>query len=276
MKKFLYSFVLASSLINLSVTSSGVAQSNLLVTPTRIEFSGSKRFEVLSVTNTGLDTATYRMSFIHYHMRVDGFLDKISTPDSGQYFADSLLRFYPRQVTLAPGMSQTIRMQLNKPDDLLSGEYRSHLVFRNISSRKANDDSSDSTEGFQVALKAICSVAIPVIIYHNVSEPLLAITDASLKQKDTSTELTFKILREGAASAYGDIALLYRLPNGDKTLLNLIKGVGIYSPNTYRTCSIKVDKIPSGTTDFIVEYRKHGKAAILADRKLPVSLAVSH
>ncbi|MDQ6609880.1 MAG: hypothetical protein M3Y85_08675, partial [Bacteroidota bacterium] len=60
------------------------AQGNLLVTPKRVVFEGSKRSEELNLANTGKDSATYDISFIQIRMKEDGSMENITTPDSTQ------------------------------------------------------------------------------------------------------------------------------------------------------------------------------------------------
>ena len=88
------------------------AQGNLLVTPRRVVFDGSRRVMELNLANTGQDTARYNISFVQYRMTEDGDFEEITEPDPGQFFADRHLRFFPRTILLGPSESQTVRMQV--------------------------------------------------------------------------------------------------------------------------------------------------------------------
>ena len=105
---------------------------DLLVAPTRVVFEARRRSAEVTLVNIGTDTATYRISFVHQRMKPDGSLEAVDTPGPGEAFADDLVRFSPRQVTLEPRVAQTVRMQLRIPAGLTAGEYRSHLLFRAI------------------------------------------------------------------------------------------------------------------------------------------------
>jgi P pilus assembly chaperone PapD len=109
---------------------SSLAQGDLLITPSRVVFEGSKQKEEVNLVNTGKDTATYSISFVQYNMKEDGSFVLIEKPDSGQMFAEPFLRIFPRQVTLAPGEPQVIIVQFRRKPDMADGEYRSHLYFR--------------------------------------------------------------------------------------------------------------------------------------------------
>src|ERR1700712_1915520 len=108
------------------------AQGNLLLMPRRIVFEGTKKYEEINLANTGKDTARYVISLMHVRMKEDGSFEEITEPGAGENFADKYIRFFPHSVTLGPGESQAVKIQLNRSSELTSGEYRSHLYFRAI------------------------------------------------------------------------------------------------------------------------------------------------
>ncbi len=108
------------------------AQGNLLVTPRRIVFDGSGRIRELNLANIGQDTARFLISLMEIRMKEDGSFEQITVPDSGQQFASSHLRLYPRSVSIPPGESQMVKVQLTKTDELTAGEYRSHVYVRAV------------------------------------------------------------------------------------------------------------------------------------------------
>src|SRR5512133_2226295 len=123
-------FLLGLMLVMLFTTREVRAQGNLLITPRRVVFEGQKKTQELNLANTGSDTAKYNVSIVQYRMKEDGSFEEITVPDPGQNFADKNIRFFPRTVTLAPNEAQVVKMQLTKSDQLLPGEYRSHVYFR--------------------------------------------------------------------------------------------------------------------------------------------------
>ena len=86
------------------------AQGDLLIFPKRVVFEGKKNVEQLTLANTGKDTATYNISFLEYRMTEEGQFEALIEPDSGQNFATSYLRVFPRKVVLAPNESQTVKV----------------------------------------------------------------------------------------------------------------------------------------------------------------------
>ena len=97
--KIIMVFLLGNSLM-------ASAQGDLLITPVRVVFEGAKQMEELSVSNISKDTARYNISFVQYRMTQTGAFQQIEKPDSGQMFADKMLRIFPRVVTLAPNETQ--------------------------------------------------------------------------------------------------------------------------------------------------------------------------
>lgn len=90
----------------------------------------------INLSNTGKDTATYRLSYNQIQMDDDGNFNTIEEPEKNQNFASLYLRYYPLTITLAPNESQIVKIQLIKTGELKDGEYRSHLYFRAVPKTK--------------------------------------------------------------------------------------------------------------------------------------------
>src|SRR5680860_1227364 len=119
-------------------TSPLFAQGDLLIFPKRIVFEGTQeRVQTVHLTNAGKDTATYKISYIQARMTDEGKFENITQPDPGQNFATPFLRFFPKTVSIAPGKSQLVKIQLIKISQLKPGEYRSYLYFRAVPKIKA-------------------------------------------------------------------------------------------------------------------------------------------
>ena len=146
---------------------------DLAVNPTLVVFQGRTRVQNIHVINTGKEKGVYRLSLQHLQMTEKGELEEV---DRFPTSAAMMLRFSPRQIELAPQESQTIRIQVRKPENLLPGEYRIHLLFRAVPAALpvAEPDASEPpvTEGkYQVQLTAIPGVSIPVEIHHGDLKP---------------------------------------------------------------------------------------------------------
>ncbi len=93
-------FLLALSLFSLLNFSEATAHGNLLITPRRVVFDGTRRVMELNLANTGQDTSKYNVSIVQYRMTDDGAFEEITEPDPGQNFADKYIRFFQEQSLL--------------------------------------------------------------------------------------------------------------------------------------------------------------------------------
>jgi P pilus assembly chaperone PapD len=216
---------------------------DLLVTPTRIVFEGRLRSAEITLVNTGSSTATYRISFVNLRMNEVGGMTEIaaSGAEPGERFADSLIRYSPRQVTLEPKMAQTVRMQLRMPADLEPGEYRSHLLFRAVPSNEASPNTTAAGMNFSVQLTAIYGVSIPVIVRHGETSVTATLSDLELVRPtsaDSTTALRFWIHRTGNQSIYGNLTATLVPAAGKPSIVGIANGVAVYTPNSSRNAAI--------------------------------------
>lgn len=221
-----------------------LAQGNLLVTPRRVVFDGSRRVMELNLANTGQDTARYNISFIQYRMTTEGTFEEITEPDPGQFFADKHLRFFPRSVTLAPNEAQTVRMQVVGRENLAPGEYRSHVYFRAVPNEVAlgEEDPNRDTTSVSVRLIPIFGITIPVIIRVGDSATEVYLSDLALEKGDNEAlYLKMSFNRSGNMSVYGDLNVTHVAPNGTETRVGVVNGIAVYTPNTIRNFRIALD-----------------------------------
>jgi len=219
------------------------AQGDLLVTPTRVVFEGNKQKEELNLLNMGQDTATYTISFVQRNMKEDGSFVTIEKPDSGQLFADSYLRIFPRQVTLAPRDPQIILLQFRRKADMAAGEYRSHLYFRSEQNYKplGMDKTGKNTTLLNVQLIPVFGVSIPVIIRAGPVHVSVMLSNLELiSPQDNQQTLKLTINRSGNISLYGDITVLYIPKQGKSFTVATVAGIGVYTSITKRNVSIKL------------------------------------
>ncbi len=188
-------------------------------------------------------------------MAEDGGFKDIDEPAPGEQFADRLIRYAPRQVVLAPGDSQAVRLLVRKPRGLEPGEYRSHLLLRAIPSqnigKSVEEPSSDDT-GISVVLIPIYGVTIPVIVRHGDLTAKVSLTDLALVTAGGQGEgdrLSFRINRDGNRSVLGDLTVTY-FPNGgkaDELVVARVTRLAVYTPNASRTVIMPL-RFPDGVT----------------------------
>jgi len=227
------------------------AQGNLLVTPRRVVFDGSRRSIDMNLANTGQDTATYAISIVQIRMTEDGGFETITEPDPGQRFADKYIRFFPRSVTLAPNEAQVVKVQVTRRDQLEEGEYRSHFYFRAVPTARplGEEEPEQQSNTISVRLTPVFGITIPVII--RVGEPTAKVTITNVKlelDEDTEPKLEITFNRSGNMSVYGDLKVDHVSGSGTVTRVAIANGIAIYTPNSVR--KFKINLADSGEIDY--------------------------
>jgi P pilus assembly chaperone PapD len=236
------------------------AQGNLIIMPRRVVFDDAgKKTQELNIANSGTDSAKYLISVIQYRMLESGNFELITTPDSGQYFADKNFRYFPRSVELAPNEAQTIKVQVINTNAMKPGEYRSHLYFRAVPKETplAEKTAAKFAKTMTVHLVPTFGIAIPVIIRIGAEPAQVSIIKSELninQQGQQALNMTFK--RTGSSSAYGDIKINHISEQGKITQVALAKGFAIYTPIHTRHFTLVLDKTPG------VDFHK-GKIQVL-------------
>ncbi len=283
MKSKLFSVFLLMALM----FSSGVsAFGDLTVVPSRAVFEGRERSQTISLVNRGTTTTTFRIEFTEMAMDEFGGVKEITEFEPGQFPASSLIRYSPRQVTIAPGESQTVRLLLRKPADLKAGEYRSHLLMYGIPENSVDSETIQVQETIKdgevgIQLNAIFRVAIPVIVRNGDLSSNFELSNVSLSglenNSDTPPNLEFSLARTGERSVYADIDIIYKSrANPEQSfLIGKMKDYVVYVPNKVRITQLPLE-IPEnmeeldGTIEIQFYKAVDGKKEILASKLLDV------
>jgi hypothetical protein len=217
-------------------------QGDLLITPNRIVFKERQIKQVISLINVGSETTTFTVSFVQRRMNENGSFTVITKPDLGQMFADSLLRIYPRQVTLLPGEGQVVMLQRKRNTTLQAGEYRSHLYFRSQQKYKAleQEDLTNNSNSLSVILTPVFGMSIPIIIRSGEVGATAKISDLKIA-KLKGSPLTFTIHREGNISMYGDLTVEYIPVKGKPYVIGKQRGIAVYTNINKRYISMMLD-----------------------------------
>ena len=223
---------------------------DLLVAPTRVVLEGRQRTAEITLVNTGATAATYRIAFVDLRMNEMGGTAEIdpASAQPGEQFAAALVRYSPRQVTLEPGVAQTVRLQLRLPAELAPGEYRSHLRFRAVPAAEDAAASAPATGEFSVSLKAVYGISIPVIVRHGetaATATLSALELVPAGAADAPPTLRLQIHRSGNRSVYGNLTATFVPASGKPTVVGIANGVAVYTPNTMRAAGLTL-RVPPG------------------------------
>ena len=223
------------------------AQGDLMITPRRVVFDGSKRSMDMNLANTGQDTAIYAISLVQIRMTEDGGFETITEPDPDQRFADRFIRYFPRSVTLGPNETQVVKIQLIRSNELTPGEYRSHFYFRAVPKIKplGEEGAPVDSSTISVRLTPVFGITIPVIVRNGETSVKVTLSDLSLELvNDTIPRVSMVFNRTGNISVYGDIAVDYISTQGKIIRVGIANGVAVYTPNIKRRFLFNLNKVP--------------------------------
>lgn len=225
------------------------AQAELMLHPTRIVFDKNLRAAQIELINTSAKPASYRISLVNRRMTEAGLFEAADTPLEGERFAEPMLRYSPRQVTLQPGTAQTVRVMLRKPADLAEGEYRSHLQFDKLPEveGEASIESRGAT-GSQigVVMNALVGASVPVIVRHGNLDAEVKLGGLALQKEGARQQmLALQFERTGGSSVYGDLDVRFTPRGGKPVNLAQVGGIAVYTPNRLRRALVPL-QVPAG------------------------------
>lgn len=229
------------------------ARADLMLYPTRVVIEGRQRGAQLQIINQGEKPETYRIKLVNRRMTDTGEIVVADKPEANEQFAAEMLVYTPRQVTLQPGVSQTVRIAVRKPAGLADGEYRSHLQFDRVADATAASDlekiAQPENGKHAIVLQTLIGASIPVIIRHG--ETSATVTLESLKllpaKGDASPMLSFVFNRQGNRSVYGDVVATYAAPGKTPVEIANVGGIALYVPNTMRKAQLPL-RLPTGVS----------------------------
>lgn len=247
---------------------------DLMVAPTRVILEGRVRSAEVTVVNRGAGKATFRASLVEMDMEEDGRL-KERPKRPHEICASDLVRFAPRQMELAPGASQVVRIQARKPAGLPAGEYRSHMVFQSLPSVDAMLSPDQGPDAFSVSLKPIFGVSIPLIVRHQGTDVDVLLSDLKVDaQPDPSggasvPVLALRLNRKGNQTAYGDLSIYFLPEGGGEMLVGEARGVAVYQNVASRLVKVALREWPprdrkKGRLRVSYRYQEFQKPAVIA------------
>ena len=255
------------------------ALAELMLFPTRIVLEKNQRAAQVELINQGRAPETYRISIVNRRMTRTGEIVAAEAPEPGEQFADQMLRYSPRQVTIAPGSSQTVRMLLRKPENLAPGEYRSHLQFDRVADVAVGNtvEHPEGADGARigVVITALVGASIPVIVRQGDTKATVSVTELKLDPAaaDAPPALSFELRRDGTRSVYGDLGVTWTRRGGAPVEVGRAAGVAVYVPNPTRLVRMPL-QLPAGTSlsggTLRLTYRERADAggAVLAESRL--------
>jgi hypothetical protein len=232
--------------------------------------------EVLLV-NGGGERCTYRVSLVNMAMGEDGTVREVPK-QPGEITAENLVRYSPKQVTLEPNGTQTVRIQVRLPGGLPPGEYRSHLMFRAVpppAPPVAQTPQADAeAQGFSVVLRPIYGLTIPLIIRHGATQVSTTLSDLRLEPQtgpDAPAVLRLRVNRKGNRSVYGDLEVTWSPRAGLSKVVGNHNGIAIYDKLPHRDMALGLPHLPAknrGPGSLKIRYLDHESKLLLAEATL--------
>jgi len=250
--------------------------SGVMVTPTRLVFSSRQRMGEVTLLNPGAVPGTFRISLVRMEMDENGACRQLPLePVPGQVAVQDMIRFSPKLVTLKAKESQVVRIQLRRPADLPAGEYRLHMVFREVPPLEPEAEAGIATQAptsLKVRLAAVFGVAIPLIIRQG--ETSVTATLANLALDADAWHLRFRVERQGNQSLHGNFTVRFKPDRGPVEQVAEANGMSVFTPLPFRNVilPLKPRTGPWGKGRFTVTYAAPADqgGALLAEASLDV------
>jgi hypothetical protein len=221
------------------------------LTPRRVVFGprdrGVKEITVFNRTN---GTATYTILLTDQVMTPDGAIVPVDRAPVGEKArlksALPYLRYSPRQMTLGPQESQTVRIQARPPVGGVATEYRTHFSVTATPPPDTGVDISAAASGaqsdqLQVRITPVYGIMIPVIVRSGDLSEQTSLSNVHLVKSEGRRAIGFTISRSGGRSVYGGIDI-YLEGSGAAKKIGGIRGLGVYTEIDQRQVVIPIDQ----------------------------------
>ena len=246
---------------------------DLLISPTRVFLDDKARTFVVNLINTGKQTRSYRVEWKQMAALQQGGYRDLTEKEKNQYSSlERFVRISPKQVTLAPGGRQTVKLLVRKPGGLSSGEYRSHLSFIALPSDQIN---SKHNAGSSIKLNVLMSYTMPVI--YRVGSVVVnpKITDISLVHKKETgiTNIKVDLYHTDLFSTHGRLIAYWTPENGQTRQVGLLNGYNFYPEIKNATSQFpwKDFRLEPGTLEVRYEGQAEFRGLLLAQKTLTIT-----
>ena len=241
----------------------------------RVVFDENKRSEILTIINTTAEPQTYRLGWRRYRMSGGKGLSVIKEgeDDSDILWADDMIRFAPRRVTIPPGSSQQIRLLLRRPANIQQAEYRSHLWIVSESKPAKFDAEPGNKKAMRLAVQP--AISLPIFVRHGDLNVETSISNAQLKRTDKGLNTTFTLNRTGNRSIYGDFDFTCT-NQSEELILHQVRGIAVYTETNMRNLDFDIplsENTAANCSSIKITYRADPNDADFAGKTLAEATA---
>ncbi|KZX00450.1 hypothetical protein JL49_11165 [Pseudoalteromonas luteoviolacea] len=185
---------------------SNFVHASLMISPTRVVFDERQRTAKVFLINNSQEEKTYRLGWKEkYALPTGGYRD-LTADEVGSWRLSQLIRMTPKQIHLAPGERQLVKLALRRKQGMAPGEYRSHLFFQALPTEK-----SVTSKAIGINLNMILSYSIPVLYRKQTSVPKVNLSDVQIVESGSGKQvIKLKMHRLGNASTFGKVQVYWK------------------------------------------------------------------
>ncbi|HRQ60129.1 MAG TPA: hypothetical protein PLO23_01200 [Alphaproteobacteria bacterium] len=243
--------------------------------PIRVLFDDRERSEELTIINTSKRTNTYRLEWGYRRMKEEGGYEQLEAPLDATFDAEKSLIFSPRQVTIAPGENQRVRLSLRRPADLPDGEYRAHLLMKRVSDGNEPRTGVVTDSGISAQMGTNVGFSIPVIVRQGAYDAGAVISDPEFVPPANPAQphsLHITVTRTGIHSVAGSFKVYWTPPGQEERFVGEINNINIFHEITKRRVGIVMHEanITSGTIRIVMEGIDEMRGTIIDEKTFPV------
>jgi P pilus assembly chaperone PapD len=193
--------LLAGALVPAALSAQGV-----LIAPTAVFIDARARTASLMIVNPNEQTAEVEIGTLFGYPVTDSAgqltLRTVEAPDSTMPSAAAWIRPFPRRMTLAPHVQQTVRLLVSPPPGIADGEYWARLVVTARGGQLPLTESGD-TSGVHVGLSVEVRTILPILYRKGRQQSGLAVSNLATERRGDSLLVRAHVDRSGTAVALG-------------------------------------------------------------------------
>lgn len=216
----------------------------IAISPTRVEIEAGGRGASVTLYNSGGVPVTYRIDNVELALDEAGNYRNLEEGEAAPWAATPYLRYSPRQITLAPGQRQAVRIIARPPRDLPPGELRSHLTFSSIPlvapapAPDENEAGADAETDNKVSVSVGLDYRITIPVLLRIGQPQggSAIVSAAPAASDPRA-LQVTLARTGERSELG----VLRAYDKDGAQIGILRGISVLPPGRTRIVTIALN-----------------------------------
>lgn len=190
--------------------------------------------------NETSDVVTYRLGFRYQSMDATGTLQAI-TPEEEKLMKpiEQMVMFSPKQVTLQPKQTQTVKFTFRNVATATLDEYNAYVVFQEVDNSPKIPQLSEQPAdgGIAIKVKPLFKISIPIFVSNANNSTQNTAAIANLKIDKELNVVMFDINNTGKYSLVGRVVAKFFK---GKKLLGQFEQTGIAMPNPLKTRKILI------------------------------------